>query len=130
MISDESTSRNIAWGPWIIAVLGGVLFVLGVGRFVLRHRFGLTDALYCCLTVLPVALLLLVLAYVIQHARLVSIIPLFAAGMLAFSSPIFDIALGMTLMGATVSPALRDWKNEKRLHQSVTALGGESEEHK
>lgn len=113
MISDESTSRSIAWGPWIIAVLGGALFLLGVGRFILRHRFGFTDTLYCCLAVLPAALLLLVLAYVIQHARLVSIIPLFAAGMLVFSSPVFDIALGMTLMGAVVSPALRDWKTKR-----------------
>jgi len=128
MISDESTSWNIAWGPWIIAVLGGALFLLGVGRFVLKHRFSFTDALNCCLTVLPAALLLLVLAYVIQHARLVSIIPLFAAVVLAFSSPVFDIALGVTLMGAMAGPALRDWKDEKRLRQSVTALGGENKE--
>ena len=112
MISDESTSRNIAWGPWIIAVLGGALFLLGVGRFILRHRFSFTDALNCCLTVLPAALLLLVLAYVIQHAKLVSIIPLFAAGLLAFSSPVFDIALGMTLIGAIPGPAVRDWKTK------------------
>ena len=112
MISDESTSRNIAWWPWIIAVLGGALFLLGVGRFVLKHRFGFTDALYCCFAVLPAALLLLVLAYVIQHARLVSIIPLFAAGMLAFTSPVFDIALGMTMVGVMVGSAFRDWKNE------------------
>jgi hypothetical protein len=112
MISDESTSRNIAWGPWIIAVLGGALFLLGVGRFVFRHRFGFTDALYCCLTVLPAAFLLLVLAYVIQHAKLVSIIPLFAVGVLVFFSPIFDIALGMTLIGAMAGPALRDWKTK------------------
>ena len=45
-------------------------------------HFGLTDALNCCLAVLPTALLLLVIAYVIQHARLASIIPLFTAGIL------------------------------------------------
>jgi hypothetical protein len=112
MISDESSSRNIAWGRWIIAVFGGALFLLGVGRFILRHRFSFTDALDCCLTVLPAALLLLVIAYVIQHAKLVSIIPLFAAGLLAFSSPVFDIALGMTLIGAMAGPALRDWKTK------------------
>jgi hypothetical protein len=98
-----------------MAVLGGALFLLGVGRFVLRHRFSLTDALYCCLAVLPAALLLLVLAYVIQHAMLVSIIPLFAAGVLVFSSPIFDVAFGTALMGAVVGPALRDWKTERHL---------------
>jgi hypothetical protein len=112
MISDELSSRNIAWGPWITAVLGGALFLLGVGRFVLRHRFGFADALYCCLAVLPAAFFLLVLAYVIQHAKLVSIIPLFAAGVLVFSSPIFDIALGMTLVGAMAGPALRDWRTK------------------
>jgi len=112
MISDESTSPNIVWGPRTIAVLGGSLFLLGVGRFVIRHRLSFTDALNCCLTVLPAALLLLVLAYVIQHARSVSIIPLFAAGVLVFSSPVFDIALGMTLIGAMAGPALRDWKTK------------------
>jgi hypothetical protein len=104
--------RDMAWGPCIIAALGGALFLLGVGRFALRHRFSFTDALNCCLTVLPAALLLLVVAYVIQHAKLVSIIPLFAAGLLAFSSPVFDVALGMTLIGAVVGPALRDWKRK------------------
>jgi hypothetical protein len=103
-------SRNIAWRTWIIAVLGGALFLLGAGRFVLRHRFGFTDALYCSLGVIPAALLLLLLAYVIQHARLASIIPLFAAGMLARTYPVFDIALGITMVGAVAGPALRDWK--------------------
>ena len=115
IISDESALRNIAWGPWIMTVLGGALFLLGVGRFVLRHRFSLTDALYCCLALLPAALLLLILAYVLQHAMLVSIIPLFAAGVLVFSSPVFDVAVGTALMGAVVGPALRDWKTRKHL---------------
>jgi hypothetical protein len=112
-VTDESNSRNIAWGPWIAMVLGGAVFLLGAGRFVLRHHFGFTDALDCCLVVPLAGLLLLVLAYVVQHARLVSVIPLFAAGVLVFSSPVFDVGLGLALMGAIASPALRDWRNEK-----------------
>jgi hypothetical protein len=113
---EGSTFRNIAWGPSATAAIGGLLFLVGAARFVLSHRFGFVDAFDCCLAVVPAAFSLLVLTYVVQHARLVSIIPLFAAGMLVFSSPVVDIALGTTLMGATLSPALKDWKNEKRLH--------------
>jgi hypothetical protein len=44
----ESTSRNIAWGPWAVVVAGGLLFLVGAGRFVHRQHFGFSDALYCC----------------------------------------------------------------------------------
>jgi hypothetical protein len=128
--SDESISRNIAWGPWIVVAIGGLLFLFGVGRFVARHRFGFDDAVYCCLAVVPAGLLLLVFDYVLHHARLVSIIPLGLAGMLAFSSPVCDVALGLALMGAIVGPALSDWKIEKRLRKSMTGHSDENEERK
>jgi hypothetical protein len=72
-------------------------------------------------------LLLVVLAYVLQHARLVSVVPLFVAGVMIFTSPVFDVALGTTLIGAIAVPALSDWKNEKRLLKSATAHNGEDE---
>jgi hypothetical protein len=122
--SHESASRNIAWGPWLIVTLGGVLFLLGVARFIGRHHFDFMDALYCCLAVAPAGLWLLVLAYVIQHARLVSLIPLFVAGVLVFSFPVFDVAFGLALMGAIAGPALSDWKNDNRMRKSTTAHGG------
>jgi hypothetical protein len=128
--SDESTSGNIAWGPWIVVGFGGALFLLGAGRFVLRYRFSFTDALYCCLAVIPASLLLLVIAYVVQHAKLASVVPLAAAGALVFSSPVFDVALGLAMMGAIVGPALSDWKNENRLWKSMGAHGGENKERK
>ena len=34
MTSDESTSRYIAWGPWIIGTLGAALVLLGAARFI------------------------------------------------------------------------------------------------
>ena len=114
MNSGEPASRKIEWGPWIVFAIGGLLFLLGVGRFVHQHRFGLADALYCCLTIIPAGLMLLVLDYVLHHARLVLIIPLAAAGMLIFSSPVFDVALGLVLMGAMAGPAWSEWRNEKR----------------
>jgi hypothetical protein len=128
MKPDESSSQSIAWGRWIIIVFGCVLFLLGAGRFVLRHRFGFIDAIDCCLAVIPAALLLLVLAYVVQHARLASVIPLVAAGVLAFSSPVFDVALGLALMGAIAGPALSEWKNANRPPKSTTADGREDKE--
>ena len=128
MNSDDSTSRNIAWGPLVIVVFGGALFLLGAARFVLRHRFGFLDAIYCCLAVVPAALFLLVFAYVLQHAKLVAVIPLFAGGMLAFSFPVVDVALGLALMGAISGPALSEWRDEKHRLKSTAAHGGENEE--
>lgn len=114
----------------MVAAIGVLLFLLGVGRFFIRHRFGFIDALYCCLAVIPVGLLLLVFDYVLHHASLVSVIPLALAGMLAFSSPVWDVALGLTLMGVVVGPALSDWKIEKRLRKSPPAPGDKNKESK
>jgi hypothetical protein len=125
---DESINRNIAWGPWIVVATGALLFLLGVERFAARHRFGLMDALYCGLALVPMGLLLLVFDYVLHHAKLVAVIPLGLAGMLAFSSPVYDVALGLVLMGVMVSAALSDWKYEKRRRKSTTARGDENRE--
>jgi hypothetical protein len=112
--SDGSARRKISWGLCIAVAVGGLLFLLGVERFVVRHRFGWTDALYCCLAVLPAALLLLVFDYVLHHARLVSIMVLLAAAMLVFTFPVFDVALGLAILGTIGGPALTEWRNERR----------------
>jgi hypothetical protein len=109
-------------------VLGASLFLLGVTRFVLKHHFGISDALYCCLALIPAGFLLLVFDYVVHHAKLVSIIPLAAAVMFVVTSPAFDVGLGLALLGAVGGPALRDWKDEKRLRQSSVAQAGESKD--
>ncbi|HEV8075285.1 MAG TPA: hypothetical protein VGP66_05525 [Candidatus Acidoferrum sp.] len=127
MNSHGSFFRNITWGQWIIVTIGALLFLLGVDRFVTRHRFAFIDAFYCCLALLPAALLLLVFDYVIHHARLVSVLPLGFAGLLAFSSPVWDVALGSVLMGTMIGPALSDWKYEKSLHNSAPAPGDSNE---
>jgi len=114
MSSDQPASRKIAWGAWIVFAIGALLFLLGVGRFVHEHRFGLIDALYCCLAIIPAGLLLLVFDYVLHHARLALIVPLAAAGMLIFTSPVFDVALGLVLMGVVAGTAWREWNNAKR----------------
>jgi hypothetical protein len=98
--AENSTPRNIAWGPWIVLALGVLLFFLGAARFVLRHHFSFTDALYCALAIIPAGVLLLVFDYVIHHAKLVSVIPLFLASVLIFSSPVFDVAVGLALIAA------------------------------
>jgi hypothetical protein len=121
--SSRPSFRNIPWGAGIVVAVGGALFLLGVGRFVQRHHFGFMDALYCCLAVIPAGLLLLVFDYVLHHARLVSVIPLFLAGVLVFSSPVFDVALGLALMAAITGPALSEWKDEKRLQKSTPPSG-------
>ena len=130
MNSDEHASQNMEWGPWIIVIVGALLFLLGAGRFVGRHHFGFIDVLHCCLAVLAAGLLLLVFDYVLHHALLVSVIPLGAAGMLVFSSPAFDVALGVSLMVAVLGPAWMEWKGEQRLRKSRTAHGDEKDERK
>jgi len=112
MTSDKSASRKIEWGPWGIGALGVALLLLGVARFVLRHRFDLMDSLYCCLAVIPAGLVLLVLAYVVQHAKLVSVIPLVTAGVLVFSYPVFDVGFGLALLGAIAGPVLSEWRTK------------------
>ena len=124
---NSSTFRNIDWGPLLIGTVGGLLFLLGVARFFLRHSFGLNDALYCCLVMIPAGLLLLVTAYVIQHAILASVIPLAFAGLLAFSSPVFDVAIGLVLVGAVVAPAVSDWKSRKAPTEPAAAPSSENE---
>jgi nicotinamide riboside transporter PnuC len=126
--SNKSTFRNIEWGAWIVVALGGLLLLLGIRRFVLRHHFGFMDAVYCCLALVPIALLLLVIAYVVQHARLASVVPLALAVVLAFASPVFDVALGLALIGAIAGPALSEWKDEKRRQKATPANGGENKE--
>jgi len=126
--SDASTVRKIEWGPLIVVTVGALLFLLGVARFVLRDHFGLLDAFYCCLAVIPAGLLLLVLTYVLHHARLVLVIPLLLAGLLVFSYPVFDVALGLALMGAIAAPALSEWKDETRRRKSAAEHPGEDEE--
>ncbi len=112
MDAEGFTFRKIEWGPLIILSMGILLFVLGVGRFVLRHRFGFMDALHCCLALVLSGILLLVIAYVVQHAVIASVIPIAAAGLLAFSSPVFDVALGLALMGVIAQSALSDRNTE------------------
>jgi hypothetical protein len=107
-----------------MVAVGGLLFLIGSGRLVLEHRFEFIDALYCLLAVIPAGLLLLVFAYVLDHARLVSVLPLFVAGLLVFSSPVFGVALGLAMMGAA-GPALKEWKDEEH-RKSTTVLGGEN----
>jgi hypothetical protein len=126
--SNESTSQKIEWGRWIIAAAGGGLFFLGVARFLQRHHFGLRDALYCCLTVVPAGVLLLVTAYVVQHAKLAAVVPVAAAGVLVFSSPIFDVALGLVLMGVVAKTVLSDRNHEESLRRSATnSFDGEND---
>jgi cell division protein FtsX len=125
--ADRATFRTIAWGPLIVVAIGVLLFLLGAGRFFLRERFSFSDALYCCLAIVPAGLALLVFDYVLHHARLASVILLFMGAVLIFSSPVVDVALGLALVGAMVGPAVSEWKQGKRLRQSEKENGNEGE---
>ena len=55
---------------------------------------------------------------------------IFVAGLLVFSSPVFDVALGLAVMGAAAGHALREWKDEKHLREFAPWLEGENCERK
>lgn len=110
----ESASGATDWGPWILGATGTLLFSLGAARFAVQPHFGLVDALYCLLAIVPAALFLLVFDYVLHHARLAAVIPLIAGALLLYSSPTFDVALGLALAGTVAGPAFGEWKNSKR----------------
>ena len=124
MNAADSISEKIAWGPWIIGVSGVVLCLVGAVRFLLRQRFGSIDTFYCCLVIVPSGFFLLVFSYLLQHAKLASIILLFMGGILIFSFPAIDAALGLTMMGVGAVPALGEWKNKNGQPQSTEAHGG------
>jgi hypothetical protein len=129
-LSAESTFRKIAWGPRIAVAGATLLFLLGAGRFVLAHRFSLSDALYCCLLVIPAWLLLIVSAYVVQHAILASVIPIAAAAMWVYSSPAFDVALAFALMGMLAESATNAKNAEEAWRKYNDEAAAEKEERK
>jgi hypothetical protein len=92
---------------------GGALLFVGAARFYINGGFGITTALYCCLVVIPAALLLLVFDYVLHHAKLVAIMPLLLALALIVSSPVFNVAIGLALVGAVVGPLISEGRNRQ-----------------
>jgi hypothetical protein len=123
----ESKFPKIAWGAGLLFAIGGALFLLGARRLILAHHIDFADALYCCLAILPAGLTLLVFDYVLHHAKLVSIMVLIMAGILAFSFPVFDVALGLTLMGVIGGSIRSDWKDENRPRKSPVPRDRENE---
>jgi hypothetical protein len=111
-----------------MAAAGGGLFLLGTGRFLQRHHFDFSDALYCCLAVVPAGILLLVTAYVVQHAKLAAVIPLALAGLVVYSSPVFDVAIGLALMGVISQTVVSDRKTAQALRRYDDSGCGEKEE--
>ena len=107
--SDVSSSRRPEWGQLLVTAIGTGLVVLGARGFLLRGHFGSIDAVYCILMLVPAAVLLLLGSFIVQHARLVAVMPLFIALLLVLSSPAFSVALGFALLWAIVGPILGKW---------------------
>jgi hypothetical protein len=102
-------ARKIEWGPVLVTGIGVGVMLLGARGYYLRGYFGFVDALVCGLLLLPAAALLLVTSYVLQHARLVVVMPVLMAGMLVRAYPAFAVALGLALIGAIVGPVFGEW---------------------
>lgn len=110
---ERRSSHSIEWGAIVIVSIGILLFLTGVWRFFVLQHFGLADAFRCLLWFIPAALLVPVFDYTLHHARLVAIMPLFIAGMLALGFPGFDVALGIVLIGTVFLPAINEWQQER-----------------
>ncbi len=113
MTAEPKTSRKLEWGPAIVTSIGVAALYFGARGFYLRGHFGLVDALYCILLLIPAAVFLLLTSYVFQHARLVVVMPLFVAVVLVRGYPAFAVALGLALIGVIVDGALREWKDAR-----------------
>ena len=113
MTSDEKPARYIEWPHVAVTGIGIVVLFFGARGFYLRGHFGLVDALYCLLMLIPAAVYLLVTSYVIQHARLAALIPIVFGVVTAGAYPAFAVALGLSLIGVIVDGALREWKNAR-----------------
>jgi hypothetical protein len=97
----------------LLTGLGLGVLLLGARDFYLRDHFEFVDALRCGLLIIPAAALLLLTSYVLQHAKLVVVMPLFVAGMLVRAYPSFAVALGLALLAAMVGPPLREWRDAR-----------------
>ena len=115
-------ANRISWGPLLVGAVGLVLVGLGARGYYLTGHFGLSDALSCGLLLVPAALLLLVTAYVIQHAWLVGIIPILFAALLVNKYDSFAVAMGVALVGAVVGPIVRERK-QARSERSADGIG-------
>ena len=113
MSSEPKTPRKLEWGPVAVAGVGLAVLLFGVRGFYLRGHFALVDAVYCVLLLIPAALFLLVTSYVLQHAKLVVVMPLFMGIILVRGYPAFAVALGLALIGVIVDSALRQWKEAR-----------------
>jgi nicotinamide riboside transporter PnuC len=113
MSSKLKTLRTIEWGPAIVTAIGVAVLLTGALEYHRRGHFGLVDAVYCVLLLLPAAAFLLVASYVLQHARLVVVMPAFVAVVLVRAYPAFAVALGLALIGVIVDAALREWKDAR-----------------
>jgi nicotinamide riboside transporter PnuC len=113
MTSEPKTSRYFEWTHAIVTSIGVAVLFFGARAFYRRGHFGFVDALYCLLMLIPAAAYLLVTSYVLQHARLVVVIPLFLAVVLVRGYPAFAVALGLALIGVIVDGALRNWKDAR-----------------
>jgi hypothetical protein len=102
--------------PVVIAIIALASLIIGVLGFVHLGHFGWIDAVVCAALLIPAGVFLLVTSYVIQHARLVAIMPLVVAAMLVSRSPAFAVAFGLALIAAIVGPLAEEW-NRVRAEQ-------------
>jgi hypothetical protein len=116
------TESRIEWAPIIVGIVGLLISLVGLRAFYLRGDFGVMDVVRCGLLLIPAGLYLLVTSYVVQHARLVAVIPLIAGVMLVIGHPSFAVALGLALIAAVFGPAFRDWR-EARQSKETAAEG-------
>jgi hypothetical protein len=89
-------------GPAIILILAVAVLTAGIARFVHLGHFGITQALYCLISIPCSLILLLVSDYTLHHARLAFVVVLAALALLSITIPSFCVGLGLALAGVVV----------------------------
>ena len=112
-------SAKLEYGPLVVIGLGVATLCAGVSRYIHSQYFGFADALNIALAMVAAGVLLLVCDYVIHHALLVIVMPVFIVIFAAVTFRAFDVALGLVLLMAVGVPAMRDWKDQRTANRKA-----------
>lgn len=90
-------------GPIAILIIALAVLAAGVVRIVHLGHFGITQAVYCAISI-PVSLVLLMIAdYTLHHARVVLVMVVAMVGLWCVMSPNFCVGMGLALGGMVLT---------------------------
>ncbi len=95
--------RKFSLAKFVMVLLAIAILLAGVLRYAKAGWFSLGQAGLCLLAIPLALVILMVLDYVLHHARLVAIMVLLAIVLLAVQTPAFCVGLGLALAGMVLA---------------------------